>query len=224
MVNIDAMINWAVAEANDSRVGYSQPNRTNPSSRDLDCSRLVQLAMLAGGYPVTTGFFSTATMAQAMPAAGWPWHSGVTGISRGDVLWKPGHTAIYLGGTSRVEAWIDESGQTIGAVPGDQTGQEVRIHSPWNDLAWTGYFRHPSDSTVTTPKTAIGDDEMFMMQGPDAAVYLIGADGTIIHLPNTEYAKVAQAMCAKKVYSPRINARQRDVVKDICARMKAARK
>lgn len=55
----------------------------------------------------------------------------------------------------------------------------------------------------------------------DATQYLLGSDGTIIPLPNIEYAQVANAMVAKNLKG--INKRQRDVLLDICRRMKAAR-
>ena len=56
----------------------------------------------------------------------------------------------------------------------------------------------------------------------DATQYLLGSDGAIIPLPNIEYAQVANAMVAKNLKG--INKRQRDVLLDICRRMKEARK
>ena len=55
----------------------------------------------------------------------------------------------------------------------------------------------------------------------DATQYLLGSDGTIIPIPNIEYAQVANAMVAKNLTG--INKRQRDILMDICRRMKAAR-
>ena len=55
----------------------------------------------------------------------------------------------------------------------------------------------------------------------DATQYLLGSDGTIIPIPNIEYARVANAMVAKNLKG--INKRQRDILLDICRRMKAAR-
>ena len=146
-INIEAGLRWAQQTVDDPRVGYSQPNRTNPASQDLDCSRFVQLYIQHCGSPITSGLVWTGNMAATLPPAGWAWVPGVGGLRRGDVLWKVGHTAIFRGDGARLEAWIDESGRVTGATPGDQTGQEVRAHAPWNDIAWIGYFRAPTSTT-----------------------------------------------------------------------------
>ena len=54
---------------------------------------------------------------------------------RGDVLWREGHTEMYLGGGMQGGARIDESGGVHGYVPGDQTGNEIG-RSPFDIEYW----------------------------------------------------------------------------------------
>lgn len=145
MGDIEAMLREIVRIADDDTIGYSQPDRLG--RHNVDCSELMRLGLLAGGWPIN--YLWTGNMPQELPRVGWSWHPGTDGIRRGDILWKQGHTAAYLGGGQRAEAWIAEDG-SIDGWPGDQTGQEVRVHSPWNDVAWSGYFRAPAGSTYTS--------------------------------------------------------------------------
>ena len=145
MGDIEAMLREIVRIADDDTIGYSQPDRLG--RHNVDCSELMRLGLLSGGWPIN--YLWTGNMHQELPRVGWSWHPGTDGIRRGDILWKQGHTAAYLGGGQRAEAWIAEDGSIAGR-PGDQTGQEVRVHSPWNDIAWSGYFRAPAGSTYTS--------------------------------------------------------------------------
>ena len=88
-------------------------------------------------------------------------------------------------------------------------------------------FRTPFTTPTPTPTPPITlpegiDDMQIVTLTGDATQYLLGSDGTIIPLPNIEYAQVANAMVAKNLKG--INKRQRDVLLDICRRMKEARK
>ena len=82
-------------------------------------------------------------------------------------------------------------------------------------------FRTPftTPTPITLPE-GIDDMQIVTLTG-DATQYLLGSDGTIIPIPNIEYARVANAMVAKNLKG--INKRQRDILLDICKRMKAAR-
>jgi hypothetical protein len=154
--SIEAMIAYALAVARDDAHGYSQTNRTNAASPDMDCSRLVQLAVQAGGWPIGDGLFFTGNERARLEAIGWAWHPGTSGVQRGDILLRAGHhTAVYLGDGTRVEAWIDEAGDVVGRQPGDQDGQEIRIHTAL-DYPWDGYLRAP---TAPTAQTATSDIE-----------------------------------------------------------------
>lgn len=153
-INIEKGIRYLLATCADPAVGYSQPNRTNPNSRDLDCSRFMQTYVRTCGSPITAGLVYTGNMHTMLPACGWRWHAGLAGIKRGDILWRSGHTAAYIGDGSRCEAWIDEVGGITGPREGDQTGQEVRQHRPWNDLTWDGYFVAPKSTPTPAPAPA----------------------------------------------------------------------
>lgn len=146
MGSIDKLVAEAQRLAADDRIGYDQARRTTATG--IDCSDLVRRCMAAGGFD-TPAFLWTGNMHTELTARGWSWHPGTQGLQRGDILWKTGHTAVAVGGGARAEAWIDERGQTSGGRPGDQTGQEVRVHAPWNDIAWEGFFHAPT--TPTTP-------------------------------------------------------------------------
>lgn len=156
MGDIEAMLREIVRIADDDTIGYSQPDRLG--RHNVDCSELMRLGLLAGGWPIN--YLWTGNMHQELPRVGWTWHPGTDGIQRGDILWKQGHTAAYLGGGQRAEAWIAEDGSIAGR-PGDQTGQEVRVHTPWNDITWAGYFRAPADSSTLTGGflMALSDDQ-----------------------------------------------------------------
>lgn len=185
MSGIEAMIAYAVAMARDEAHGYSQTNRTNPASPDMDCSRLVQLAVQAGGWPIGDGLFYTGNERARLEAIGWAWHPGTSGVQRGDILLRAGHhTAIALGDGTRVEAWIDEAGDIIGRQPGDQTGQEIRIHAPALDYPWDGYLRAPTTATPSAPTTE--RDLIDMATKDDIRTATRGAETIIIGTPRTD--------------------------------------
>jgi hypothetical protein len=222
--SIETMITYALAVAHDDAHGYSQPNRTNAASPDMDCSRLVQLAVQAGGWPIGDGLFYTGNERARLEAIGWTWHPGTEGVRRGDILLRAGHhTAIALGDGTRVEAWIDEAGDIIGRQPGDQTGQEIRIHAPALDYPWDGYLRAPA-TAPSTAQTATPErtDMQIVTSTATKTQWLLTADGTLVGLPNPEYARVAQKMVSGTLQG--INAREVDLLKDLARRVKEARK
>lgn len=138
MPDIEAFVAHAIGIANDDRRGYDQPRRM--SGVDIDCSELVRESLKAGGFPVPDWMW-TGNEINELTARGWIWHPGTDGVRRGDILWRKGHTAVHIGGDTRVEAWSNEFGGASGGKPGDQTGQEVRLHRPALDIAFTGYLR-----------------------------------------------------------------------------------
>ena len=172
MASIERALTWAVNIANNPAHGYDQPTRYG--GVDYDCSSLVQTALKQGGYDVP-GWFYTGNEISVLTSHGWKWHAGLTGIARGDVLWKPGHTALYMGGDQRVEAWMNEHNGASGGTPGDQTGQEIRVHSPYNDDSFTGYLRRPNYSTTVTKvvSQSLEDDRMVAL----VYSYRAGSDG-----------------------------------------------
>jgi len=70
-------------------------------------------------------------------------------LKRGDILWKTGHTEMYLGNGLQGGARIDENGGTHGYTQGDQTGNEIGRsafdQSYWN---WESAWRYFGTRTV----------------------------------------------------------------------------
>lgn len=141
---------WYCASAN---LGYDQYNRwdfppigdtTTPG--ECDCSSLVyHCAVLAGFNLPTSGTRYTGTMMRDFPRAGFVWNeTPSTDWQPGDILYKPGHTAIWTG-KYIAEAYGDENGGAHGGRAGDQNN-ETRL-SPKRG-GWLGYFRYPQPKPV----------------------------------------------------------------------------
>ena len=139
MPDLEKAVRWAIGIAGSPAHGYDQPHRMG--GIDYDCSSLVQTALKVGGFSVP-GWMWTGNEIQELTRRGWKWHPGMGGARRGDILWKPGHTAIHIGGDTRVEAWMNEFNGASGGAYGDQTGQEIRVHAPANDDNFSGYLRY----------------------------------------------------------------------------------
>ena len=131
------------------------------------------------------------------------------------------HVTTYRGrsgNTVLVKGFNEGAGGTGGVVG----------NAAYNSAYLVAVFRTPFTTPTPTPTPTppitlpegIDDMQIVTLTG-DATQYLLGSDGTIIPLPNIEYAQVANAMVAKNLKG--INKRQRDVLLDICRRMKAAR-
>ena len=136
MPNLEAAVSEAERIAADNRHGYSQPNR---DGIDYDCSSLVCRTLRNAGFAMPSYNFSTRSMGQWLQMHGWTWHAGLSGVRRGDVLWKTGHTAFATSPTGCVEAFMSET-RGIHGRSGDQTGWEIRT-APINYTNWAGYWR-----------------------------------------------------------------------------------
>ena len=134
-----AYVSWAIAIAEDDRHGYDQDNRDgNP---DYDCSSLVAYALRYAGYDVSV--FSTATEDEELKKAGFArLEFDKAQLRAGDILWRSGHTEIYIGNGQTVGAIINEKGTARGGEPGDQTGHEIAIKTLGNN--WTYIYRMPN--------------------------------------------------------------------------------
>jgi hypothetical protein len=104
--------------------------------------------------------------------------------------------------------------------------------------AWGGHTGCPGDlrraqmpqilalaqqgDTTTTPITSGEDDMQIVTSTATKTQWLLTSDGTLVGLPNPEYARVAQKMVAGTLQG--INAREVDVLKDLASRIKNARK
>ncbi len=146
MSKAQGAVAWAVAIANNPAHGYDQQNRWGP---DYDCSSLVISAWEAVGVSVReAGASYTGNMRKAFLACGF---RDVTvevdlasgrGMQPGDVLLnEASHTALVVTEGRIVAARLNERGQTVGGVPGDQTGKEICQQSYYN-YPWSCVLRY----------------------------------------------------------------------------------
>jgi hypothetical protein len=106
---------WAITTANDNSHGYSQKNRNgNP---DYDCSSFVIAAMKQAGINVGNATY-TGNMRSEFTKHDFiwiDWKDAKSSLQYGDVLFKKGHTELYIGDNKRIGAHTDTDGKA-GAV------------------------------------------------------------------------------------------------------------
>lgn len=127
-------------------LGYSQPHRTHVyDGGETDCSALVSWCLRKGMDLAVTElpWFSTYTMRPVLARLGFRELPVGTEPRRNDVLWKGGHTALYLGGGKIGQASRDEnrSDGWEGSKPGDQDGGETNI-APYLPKSWDLIIRN----------------------------------------------------------------------------------
>lgn len=139
---IESAIAWMLQIANNNSHGYDQDHRWGP---DYDCSSLVIQAFEDVGVPVkTNGASYTGNMRSVFKNTGFteiPFTTSLL-LVRGDVLWRTGHTEVYLGNGQNVGAHINEFGEVTGGQTGDQTGNEISVSATGTN--WTYVLRLPS--------------------------------------------------------------------------------
>lgn len=124
---IKGAIEWAVGIANDDSHGYDQDDRWGP---DYDCASLViQAYENAGCLVKTQGATNTGNMRTNFVYCGFVQidYSADMNLYAGDVLWREGHCAMYIGDGKIVSAHINELGTITGGQTGDQTGHEIDV-------------------------------------------------------------------------------------------------
>lgn len=120
--------------------GYSQDNREGDGTReavrlsdgevvwvaggDRDCSSAVCECYEAVGVIPDGTYMWTGNECTILKANGFV-QVNLQHLKRGDVLWKSGHTEMYLGNGWQGGARIDEAGGIHGHTQGDQTGNEI---------------------------------------------------------------------------------------------------
>lgn len=119
-------VQWMIMIANDDSHGYDQKHRDlNP---DIDCSSFVYYALKNAGYNVGATAFDTRRMDVDLKGAGFKRLAYSRSIlEEGDILWRPGHTEVYIGDGKTVGAHTAENGHKFAFTPGDQTGHEVDV-------------------------------------------------------------------------------------------------
>lgn len=144
---IKSAIEWAVKIANDDSHGYDQNNRWSP---DYDCSSFIITAYEQAGCPVkSNGASYTGDMIEVFETCGFKKLNYVKGMEllAGDVLWRTGHTEMYIGNGKRVGAHISENGTVYADEEGDQTGQEISVVNFSSNESWEIVLRLPSNGS-----------------------------------------------------------------------------
>lgn len=169
-------------------VGYSQPNRRNVyDGGETDCSALVSwcvrraLGLNASQLP----WFSTYSELTALAAHGYrQLRPAQVEPTRNDVLWREGHTAIYIGGGNIGQASRTENHDAgwNGSKPGDQDGGETNI-APYDAARWTLILRNEDMAALGAriENGDIGGDEMALIICPNHTTTQYYFDGTALH-------------------------------------------
>ena len=113
---------------------------------DADCSSLVKRILAALWLVSWDSYMWTGNERQILASAGFERRNKWNPV-RGDVLWREGHTEVYLGDGLCGGARIDESGTVLGTVPGDQTGREV-ASGPYEPTRWESCWRYVGGEDV----------------------------------------------------------------------------
>lgn len=114
---------------------------------DYDCSEAVRMSYRAVDILPYGSYMWTGNERELLAEYGFI-KVNMNHLERGDVLWKPGHTEMYLGNGVQGGARIAETGGITGKK-GDQTGREIASSS--YDLSywqWKEAWRYFGSATV----------------------------------------------------------------------------
>lgn len=101
---------------------------------DRDCSSAILTCLSSCGLIPASTHMWTGNERELLKECGYV-QVNLRNLKRGDILWKTGHTEMYLGNGLQGGARIDENGGTHGYTPGDQTGNEIG-RSPFDQDYW----------------------------------------------------------------------------------------
>ena len=120
--------------------GYSQPKRDHltierlkAGTAETDCSYGVSWWLFMGGYLDENPAFHTKIEREYLASHGYELidanAGGFISMQRNDVLWRTGHTGLYIGEGMQAEAIRDENHDAgyEGTTPGDQDGGETVV-------------------------------------------------------------------------------------------------
>ena len=157
---IDKAVDWAVGIANDSSHGYDQEHRWGP---DYDCSSLVMSAYKEAGVSLDTTYSTTKQSSsywmvpeykrKGFTYIEWSRIGSVNNLHKGDILWRIGHTEMYIGNGQNVGAHINENSTTKGGKTGDQTGNEISVTKFSSSGSWTAVLRYNGELPPPPPPT-----------------------------------------------------------------------
>jgi len=106
---------------------------------DYDCSEMVRMCYAAVGVLPRSSYMWTGNELELLGQYGFKQRS-LSSPATGDVLWRAGHTEIYLGNGMQGGARGSETGGITGRQ-GDQTGSEV-TRSAYRAKDWTVLLRY----------------------------------------------------------------------------------
>ena len=187
--------------------GYSQPKRTHigltrlkNGTAETDCSAGVNWWLYMGGLLPNCIWFSTHTEIEYLVSMGFARLDPANTIpKRNDVLWRTGHTALYIGDGKQAEALRTERGDAgyNGSTPGDQDGGETVVNT-YNASRWTWILRPPSTEEDETAQETQEACEMTMMlihpSDTDKIYYWDGSPETVpYHVSPAEKAAIEDA-------------------------------
>ena len=127
----EVFVSWLIEIAEDNKYGYSQTNRD--SLMDFDSSSLIYQGLLKIGFTSSelgVNIFTTATEPEVLKRVGFKEieiNSDLSQLQMGDILWRDGHTEVYIGEGMTVGAHSASDGTTDDGLFGDQNGNEISI-------------------------------------------------------------------------------------------------
>ncbi|MBO7079013.1 MAG: hypothetical protein J6W64_04285 [Bacilli bacterium] len=142
----NVLVKWAVNIANDDSHGYSQAKRN--SLIDFDCSSLVYYSLINSGFSTTqlgSKPFTTATERDILKRNGFTEvsvNADGSNLQVGDILWKQGHTEIYIGEGMTVGAHAASNETAEDNQAGDQNGKEIAVVNIVKNGYWTYAYRY----------------------------------------------------------------------------------
>lgn len=113
---------------------------------DYDCSEAVRMCYRAADVLPYGSYCWTGNEIELLTSHGFRVRS-LSSPQRGDVLWREGHTEMYLGNNMQGGARIDEYGGITGPSQGDQTGGEI-ARSAYRQGSWAKLLRYEGGKTV----------------------------------------------------------------------------
>lgn len=153
---IDTAVNWAIGIANDDSHGYNQSSRWGP---DYDCSSLIMSAYRYAGIPLNKSNSTTNSSSQywmvpeyernGFTYMSWSEVGGVANLKKGDIMWRSGHTEMYIGNNKQVGTHQNENGGVTGGRTGDQTGHEIDVQNFYNNN-WAGILRYSQNAPISS--------------------------------------------------------------------------
>lgn len=167
--------------------GYSQPHRNwltierlKDGTAETDCSYGVGWWLFMGGYLDENPDFHTKMEREYLASHGYDLidaNAGFVKMQRNDVLWKTGHTALYIGEGMQAEAIRDEHHDAgyEGTTPGDQDGGETVVRPLTYD--WDYVIRKRDQPKPIAPTPTEMEEDMTFIFSCDSNKHMWFYDG-----------------------------------------------